>query len=105
MKISIVALLGCVLLQPLACTHESQPPAYGSDLNDYDHASEGQPGSAPEARGRYTSSEEGPDVGGTNTTGSTGNHDGGATSAGGTTSTAGTATTGGTGAYNGGTSP
>ncbi len=103
MKVTILALFGCVLLQPLACTHEGQPPAYGSDINDSSNSAEGQPGAAPDATGGNTSTKEGPDVGGTNTTGGTG-ATGGSTSTGGTTSAAG-ATTGGTGAYNGGTGP
>lgn len=103
MKIPILALFGCMLLQPLACAHDGQPPAYGSDVNDHDNSTEGQPGAAPDATGGNTSTREGPEVGGTNTTGGTGAY-GGTTSAGGTTSSAGSAASGGTGAY-GGTSP
>ncbi len=104
MRIPILAVFGCLLVQPLACSHQGQPPAYGSDLNDSNGSTEGQPGAAPEATGGNTSTKEGPDVGGTNTTGGT-SSSGGSNSTGGTTSTAGARATGGTGAYNGGTSP
>lgn len=101
MRIPILAVFACLLVQPLACSHQSETPAYGSDINDHDNASEGQPGAAPSAAGGDASTKEGPSVGGTNTTGATGGSNG----TGGTSSTAGSGATGGTGAYTGGTSP
>jgi len=102
MKIPILALWAGFLLQPLACSHQTETH-YGSDLFEEDDSSEGQAGSPPDV----TSAKEGPHVGGTNISESTGGttSSGGTNSTGGTTSTAGTAPTGHMGADNGGTSP
>ncbi len=89
MKIPLLALLACFVVEPLACSREGSTPLYGSDLSGSDqpdNATLDQPLPLPHDVGVATNTS-GANVGGANMTGGTG---GCAPSSGGTGATGGT---------------